>query len=80
MARENHIKATNPKLGVVRYADDFIVTARDKKSLETVQNLIQAWLSEKGLEFSTLVDAHHANGRWLRLPGVQFPTFATANC
>lgn len=31
---ENYIKSTNPKLGVVRYADDFIVTARDKESLE----------------------------------------------
>ena len=26
---ENYIKSTNSKLGVVRYADDFIVTARD---------------------------------------------------
>lgn len=50
---ETYIKATNPKLGVVRYADDFIVTARDKKSLETAQNLIQAWISERGLELST---------------------------
>ncbi len=50
---ENYIKATNPKLGVVRYADDFIVTARDKESLEIAQNLIQAWMSERGLEFSS---------------------------
>ena len=49
---ETYIKATNTKFGVVRYADDFIVTARDKKSLETAQDLIQAWLSERGLEFS----------------------------
>ena len=49
---EDYIKATNPKLGVVRYADDFIVTAKDKKSLETAQNLIQAWLSTRGLELS----------------------------
>lgn len=49
---EDYIKATNPKLGVVRYADDFIVTARDKKSLETAQDLIQVWLSERGLELS----------------------------
>ncbi|MEG4073270.1 group II intron reverse transcriptase/maturase [Microcoleus sp. Pol14D5] len=49
---ESFIKATNPKLGVVRYADDFIVTARDKYSLETAQNLIQAWMSERGLELS----------------------------
>ncbi|MEG3845986.1 group II intron reverse transcriptase/maturase [Microcoleus sp. herbarium19] len=50
---EAYIKATNPKLGVVRYADDFIVTARDKHSLETAQNLIQAWMSERGLELSS---------------------------
>ena len=53
MASENYIRATNPKLGVVRYADDFIVTARDKESLEIAQNLIQAWMSERRLEFSS---------------------------
>jgi RNA-directed DNA polymerase len=50
---ENYIKSTNPKLGVVRYADDFIVTARDKESLEIVQIQIKQWLSERGLELST---------------------------
>ncbi len=49
---ETYIKATNTKFGVVRYADDFIVTARDKKSLETAQTLIQAWMSKRGLELS----------------------------
>jgi len=49
---ETFIKATNKKLGVVRYADDFIVTARDKDSLETARTLIQAWMSERGLELS----------------------------
>ncbi|MEH2346059.1 MAG: reverse transcriptase domain-containing protein [Nostoc sp.] len=49
---ENYIKATNPKFGVVRYADDFIVTAKDRKSLETAQDLIQAWMSKRGLELS----------------------------
>jgi len=49
---ENYIKATNPKLGVVRYADDFIVTARDKGSLESAQIQIQQWLSERGLNLS----------------------------
>jgi RNA-directed DNA polymerase len=49
---ETFIKATNKKLGVVRYADDFIVTARDKQSLETARTLIQAWMSERGLELS----------------------------
>jgi RNA-directed DNA polymerase len=50
---ETFIKSTNPKLGVVRYADDFIVTARDKGSLETAQVQIQQWLSENGLELSS---------------------------
>jgi RNA-directed DNA polymerase len=49
---EYFIKSTNPKLGVVRYADDFIVTARDKGSLEKSQIQIQQWLSERGLELS----------------------------
>ena len=37
---------------MVRYADDFIVTARDKGSLEQAQIQIQQWLSERGLELS----------------------------
>lgn len=49
---ETFIKATNPKLGVVRYADDFIVTAKDRESLEVAQTLIQAWMSERDLELS----------------------------
>ena len=65
MASENYIKATNPKLGVVRYADDFVVTSKDKGSLENAQILIQAWMSERGLELSSLVDTNHVNGRWL---------------
>ncbi|OBQ22657.1 group II intron reverse transcriptase/maturase [Anabaena sp. AL93] len=49
---ETYIKSTNPKLGVVRYADDFVVTARDIESLEIAQIQIKQWLSEKGLELS----------------------------
>ncbi|MFB2880713.1 group II intron reverse transcriptase/maturase [Floridanema aerugineum] len=50
---ETYIKSTNPKLGVVRYADDFIVTARDKGSLEKAQIQIQQWMKSRGLELST---------------------------
>jgi RNA-directed DNA polymerase len=50
---EIYLKSTNPKLGVVRYADDFIVTARDKGSLEEAQIQIEQWLSDRGLELST---------------------------
>lgn len=37
---------------MVRYADDFIVTARDKESLETAKIQIQTWMSERGLVLS----------------------------
>ncbi|NET58217.1 MAG: group II intron reverse transcriptase/maturase [Symploca sp. SIO2E6] len=50
---EEHIKQLNPKLGIIRYADDFIVTARDKSSLEKVLNSIKQWLTNRGLEIST---------------------------
>lgn len=39
-----------PKLGFVRYGDDFIVTANSKETLEQVQELIKNWLNERGLE------------------------------
>ena len=49
---EKHIKTINPKLGIIRYADDFIVTAKDKESLGSVLILIKQWLSNKGLKIS----------------------------
>ncbi|NEP08923.1 MAG: hypothetical protein F6K14_01460, partial [Symploca sp. SIO2C1] len=47
---EKYIKSINPKLGIIRYADDFIVTAKDSESLERVLILIKQWLSIRGLE------------------------------
>ena len=49
---EQYIKTINPKLGIIRYADDFIVTAKNKESLEQVLILIKQWLSTRGLEIS----------------------------
>lgn len=49
---EQFIKQINPKLGIIRYADDFIVTAKDKQSLKQVLTLIKQWLSSRGLEIS----------------------------
>ena len=49
---EKHIKSTDPKLGIIRYADDFVVTAKDSESLERVLILIKQWLSQRGLEIS----------------------------
>jgi RNA-directed DNA polymerase len=50
---EQFIKQVNPKLGIIRYADDFTVTAKDKQSLEQVLTLIKQWLSSRGLEINT---------------------------
>ncbi len=49
---EKYINQCNPKVGVIRYADDFVVTARDKESLEELKTQINQWLSERGLEIS----------------------------
>ncbi len=49
---EKYIKHLNPKLGIIRYADDFVVTSKDKESLERVLIQIKQWLSNKGLEIS----------------------------
>ena len=49
---EEYINNINPKLGIIRYADDFIVTAKDKESLERMLILIKQWLSQRGLKIS----------------------------
>ena len=49
---EEYIKTINPKLGIIRYADDFIVTAKDQESLEQVLIVIKQWLSNRGLFIS----------------------------
>jgi RNA-directed DNA polymerase len=49
---EEYIKNINPKLGIIRYADDFVVTAKDSKSLEAILIQIKQWLSQRGLEIS----------------------------
>jgi len=40
------------KLGFIRYADDFIITSRDKENLESALIQIKQWLSKRGLEIS----------------------------
>jgi len=38
-----------PKIGFIRYADDFICTARTKEQIEAIKPIIERWLAEKGL-------------------------------
>ncbi|MDY7008704.1 MAG: reverse transcriptase domain-containing protein [Cyanobacteriota bacterium] len=50
---ETYVKQCNPKLGIIRYADDFVITSKEKESLEKVLIQIKQWLSKRGLEIST---------------------------
>lgn len=49
---ETFVKQVNPKLGIIRYADDFVVTSKDYESLEETLIQINQWLSQRGLEIS----------------------------
>lgn len=37
------------KYGFIRYADDFVVTARSKEQIESIKPVIEEWLAERGL-------------------------------
>ena len=51
--KENFRKKPSPKVNFVRYADDFIVTAKSKQLLESeVLPIVEAFLKERGLELS----------------------------
>lgn len=46
------IKYNNHKVHVVRFADDFIVTASDKDTLQEIKQMIERFLAERGLILS----------------------------
>ncbi len=47
------VKSHNKKLGIIRYADDFILTSNTREELEEIIPRIKQWLAERGLELST---------------------------
>ena len=47
------VKSYNKKLGIIRYADDFIITSKTKEELDEIIPRVKHWLSERGLELST---------------------------
>ncbi len=49
---ETTVKLLNPAVGCIRYADDFIVTAKSRDALEEIIPSIKQWLSERGLELN----------------------------
>lgn len=46
------IKYNNHKVHVVRFADDFVVTASDKETLEAIKKMIEEFLKPRGLTLS----------------------------
>jgi len=46
-------KLCRGRLGFIRYADDFVVTAKRKQDLERVKPKIEDWLKQRGLELNT---------------------------
>ncbi|NEP70371.1 MAG: hypothetical protein F6K25_02300 [Okeania sp. SIO2G4] len=40
------------KLGIIRYADDLIVTANNRETLENIRETLKQWLYERGLQIS----------------------------
>ncbi|NES65547.1 MAG: group II intron reverse transcriptase/maturase [Okeania sp. SIO2D1] len=49
---QNYIDKCNSKLGFIRYADDFLITAKTKEELEQVLPKVKEWMSQRGLEIS----------------------------
>lgn len=49
---EQAVKTWCPKLGIVRYADDFIITGKTREQIEAIAPRVKQWLSKRGLELS----------------------------
>ena len=49
---EKLIKTLNSKAGLIRYADDFVVTTKSKEEILKLQPEIEQWLKGRGLELS----------------------------
>jgi RNA-directed DNA polymerase len=49
---EQAVKSWCPKLGIIRYADDFIITGKSREQIEAIVPRVKLWLAERGLELS----------------------------
>ena len=50
--RTNKGKRYCPKVNLIRYADDFVVTAENRQTLEDIKSLLAEFLAERGLSLS----------------------------
>jgi RNA-directed DNA polymerase len=46
------VKSWCPKLGIIRYADDFIITGKTREQIEEILPRVKQWLLERSLELS----------------------------
>lgn len=46
-------KSRRKQYGFIRYADDFIVTAKTRQEIEAIVPILTQWLSERGLELNS---------------------------
>lgn len=47
-----HLQKVNPKIGFIRYADDFLVTARSLEEINGIIAELETWLKSRSLELS----------------------------
>lgn len=55
------VKYNAHKVHVVRFADDFIVTASDKETLKEIKPMIERFLEERGLRLSEEKNGHYSH-------------------
>jgi RNA-directed DNA polymerase len=51
-AKQGQTKTRNVKYGYLRYADDFLLTARTKADIEAILPPLKQWLQERGLQLN----------------------------
>ncbi len=49
---QHYLQEVNPKIGFIRYADDFIVTARTLEEINAIREHLEIWLKSRGLKLN----------------------------
>lgn len=54
-----------PKVHIVRYADDFIITGTDENLLKEIKILVQEFFQERGLTLSEEKNKDNSHRQWI---------------
>lgn len=49
---ERYVKGINPKVGIIRYADDFLITGQSRQQMQAIYAQLIPWLQARGLELN----------------------------